>query len=61
MSNNLLFFKLIISKLLNNLLKLSSGPPTEEIPQDFKIISPPRKTPPEGMFQSWKLINEVKW
>ena len=50
MSNNLLFFKLIISKFLNNLLKVSSGPPAEEIPQDFKIISPPRKTPPEGMF-----------
>ena len=57
MSSNFLFFKLIISKLLNNLLKLSSGPPTEEIPQDFKIISPPRKTPPEGMFLVFRVGN----
>ena len=57
MSNNLLFFKLIISKFVNNLLKVSSGPPAEEIPQDFKIISPPRKTPPEGMFLVFRVGN----
>ncbi|XP_023347817.1 G2/mitotic-specific cyclin-B3 [Eurytemora carolleeae] len=33
----------------NTVRQVSSGPPTEEIPQDFKIISPPRKTPPEGV------------
>ena len=46
------------------LLKVSTGPPAEELPVDFNIISPPRKTPPEGIFLVFRggnLYNEVKW